>query len=96
MDEPASFGYWVRRRRKALDLTQPALAARVGLSVAMICRIEAGQRRPSRQVAGLLAQVPNRCPQSGMPLSRPRAPNSPWTACHAPRSTLAPRCAGGR
>ena len=30
IDEPASFGYWVRRRRKALDLTQADLARKVG------------------------------------------------------------------
>ena len=27
MERTASFGYWLRRRRKALDLTQEALAA---------------------------------------------------------------------
>src|SRR4051794_34712546 len=30
MTETYSFGEWVRRRRKALDLTQAALAAQVG------------------------------------------------------------------
>ena len=30
MNETHSFGYWVRRRRKALDLTQAELAAQVG------------------------------------------------------------------
>jgi hypothetical protein len=30
MDGDASFGYWVRRRHKALDLTQDALARQVG------------------------------------------------------------------
>ncbi len=34
MDEPAaSFGEWLRRRRKALDLTQEALAQRAGYSL---------------------------------------------------------------
>jgi len=27
MDDDASFGYWMRRRRKALDLTQEELPA---------------------------------------------------------------------
>ena len=30
MDDNASFGYWIRRRRKALDLTQATLARQVG------------------------------------------------------------------
>jgi predicted ATPase/transcriptional regulator with XRE-family HTH domain len=51
-----SFGTWVRRQRKALDLTQPELAQRVGCSVSAILKIEADERRPSRQVAELLAQ----------------------------------------
>jgi predicted ATPase/transcriptional regulator with XRE-family HTH domain len=51
-----SFGNWVRRRRKALDLTQQELADRVGCSVATIVKIEADERRPSRQVADLLGQ----------------------------------------
>jgi len=57
MDITASFGEWIRRRRKALDLTQDALAGRIGCSVATIRKIEADERRPSRQVAELLAKV---------------------------------------
>src|SRR6266498_3118917 len=52
----ASFGYWVRRQRKALDLTQLALADRVGCALTMIKKIEADERRPSRQVAERLAE----------------------------------------
>jgi len=51
MVETASFGYWVRRRRKALDLTQAELARRVGAAAITIQKIEADERRPSRQVA---------------------------------------------
>ena len=51
-----SFGDWIRRRRKALDLTQKELAQRVGCSPSAIIKIEADERRPSRQIAGLLAQ----------------------------------------
>jgi transcriptional regulator with XRE-family HTH domain len=36
MEDQASFGYWIRRRRKALDLTQSDLAARVGCAVITI------------------------------------------------------------
>jgi len=33
MEHTASFGYWLRRRRKALDLTQADLVQRVGCSL---------------------------------------------------------------
>src|SRR5262245_29360073 len=55
MEDSASFGYWVRRRRKALDLTQGDLAQRVGCALDTIRKIESGARRPSRQVAERLA-----------------------------------------
>jgi len=50
-----SFGYWLRRRRKALDLTQEALAERVSCSGFSIRKIEADERRPSQQLALRLA-----------------------------------------
>src|SRR5215207_8372809 len=55
MDVTSSFGYWLRRRRKALDLTQEELAQRVGCAVGTIKRLEADARRPSRQMAERLA-----------------------------------------
>lgn len=51
----ASFGYWVRRRRQALDLTQADLAQRVNCATITIVKIERDERRPSRQMAMLLA-----------------------------------------
>ena len=57
METTASFGYWLHRQRKALDLTQQALAERVGCSVAAIKKIEGDERRPSRQIAERLADV---------------------------------------
>ncbi len=50
-----TFGEWVRKRRKALDLTQEMLATRIGCSLSTIRKIEKEERRPSRQVAELLA-----------------------------------------
>jgi transcriptional regulator with XRE-family HTH domain/tetratricopeptide (TPR) repeat protein len=50
-----SFGYWLRRRRKALDLTQEALARLVSCSRDAIRKIEADERRPSRGLAERLA-----------------------------------------
>ncbi|MBI1877997.1 MAG: XRE family transcriptional regulator [Chloroflexi bacterium] len=50
-----SFGYWVRRRRKALDLTQAALAQHVGCALVTLKKIEWDERRPSAQMAERLA-----------------------------------------
>ncbi len=55
-NDPLTFGEWVAKRRKALDLTQEALARLVGCSHSAIRKIESGDRRPSRQVAELLAE----------------------------------------
>ena len=50
-----TFGEILTRRRKALDLTQETLAQKVGCSLSAIRKIESGVRRPSRQIAELLA-----------------------------------------
>lgn len=52
-----SFGYWLRRRRKALDLTQEALAQQIFCSGFTIRKIEADERRPSRRLAERLASA---------------------------------------
>ena len=54
-EQTHSFGYWLRRRRKALDLTQEALADSVSCSRFAIRKIEADERRPSRRLAERLA-----------------------------------------
>lgn len=54
-EEPNSFGYWLRRRRKSLDWTQADLARRVNCTAAMIRKIEADERKPSRPLAEALA-----------------------------------------
>ena len=50
-----SFGQWLKQRRKELDLTQEGLAERIGCSYDAVHKIEGGTRRPSRQIAELLA-----------------------------------------
>jgi predicted ATPase/DNA-binding XRE family transcriptional regulator len=50
-----TLGQWLKRRRKALDLTQDDLARRVPCSGVMIRKIEADERRPSRDLAARLA-----------------------------------------
>jgi transcriptional regulator with XRE-family HTH domain len=56
MGDIISLGLWIKRRRKALDLTQDELAQRVGCSLSLIHKIEADARRPSREIAALLAE----------------------------------------
>src|SRR5215210_38175 len=56
VDTTLSFGYWVRRRRRALDLTQKELARRAYCSIATIKKIEADQRRPSQPLAETLTE----------------------------------------
>ena len=57
MQEQHSFGYWLRLKRKALDLTREALADRVGCSVSTIRKLEDEERHPSAQIAELLAEI---------------------------------------
>jgi predicted ATPase/DNA-binding XRE family transcriptional regulator len=53
--ECVSFGDWVQVRRLALDMTREELARGVGCSVSALRKIEGDERRPSRQLAELLA-----------------------------------------
>jgi predicted ATPase/transcriptional regulator with XRE-family HTH domain len=65
MDETLSVGHWIRRRRKALDLTQAELAAQLGCSAELLRKIEADARRPSKEIAHRLARqlqlTPHEC-----------------------------------
>jgi len=55
MEPISSFGYWLRRRRKALDLTQDELARKIGCALGTLKKIETDERRPSKQLAERLA-----------------------------------------
>lgn len=52
-----SFGSWVRARRRQLDLTQAGLGKNASCSEATIRKIEADERKPSAQLADLLARA---------------------------------------
>jgi predicted ATPase/transcriptional regulator with XRE-family HTH domain len=56
-EAPEFFGEWLKQQRKKLDLTQEELARRVGCTVFALRKIEAGERKPSKQLAGLLAEA---------------------------------------
>ena len=81
MEQIASFGYWLRRRRKALDLTQDALARQAGCALGTLKKIETDERRPSRQLAERLADC----------LALRRAPPAPFpNAARAHRAAEQP------
>ncbi len=50
-----TFSQSIKQRRRALDLTQSELAARIGCSVSTLQKFEEASRRPSKQMAELLA-----------------------------------------
>lgn len=56
MERDASFGAWLTGRRQRMHLQRTELAARIGCAVVTLRKIEADERRPSRQVAELLAE----------------------------------------
>jgi predicted ATPase/DNA-binding XRE family transcriptional regulator len=97
------FGKWLKQRRKTLDLTKEELAQRVGCSFSAIEKIESGERRPSRQVAGLLAEclgIPpderdafarfaRSEPQQALTTQPGEIPTaSPWRAAYRERTNL--------
>src|SRR5204862_2578464 len=56
LTESISFGTWLRQRRHILDLTQKALAAKVGCAEITIRRMEAGEYKPSNELARVLLE----------------------------------------
>ncbi len=103
MDEkalPAYFGEWLKHRRKKLDLTQAELAGRAGCSVFALRKIESGERRPSKQLAGLLAsslEIPPedrvtfiKVARGELNLERLRSPTPSHAADHSISQKLSP------
>ncbi len=100
MVQQITFSQWLKTRRKMLDLTQQALAERVSCSVEMIYKIEAGQRRPSAQIARLLAAELNIPPneqaafvrfaraEAPTPLHTRQVETTPWRDAFMPHNNL--------
>ena len=55
MNSPIMFGEWLRQRRDELGHTRKEFAQRVGCSVSTLRKIEDSERRPSVQIAELMA-----------------------------------------
>jgi predicted ATPase/transcriptional regulator with XRE-family HTH domain len=100
-----TFPDWLKRRRKMLDLTQADLGDRVGCSAATIRKLEAGERKPSQQLAELLGralQIPEGEKQAFLQVARgisvdalpaisPEAPPAPPENLPAPLTSLVDR-----
>ncbi|HKP52241.1 MAG TPA: tetratricopeptide repeat protein [Chloroflexia bacterium] len=84
----ASFGQWLKEQRKSLGLTQEELSARVNISHETVRKFEADTRRPSRQVAELLAEcfhIPADELEEFLGYARGRAwPQNPTALANAP------------
>lgn len=52
----SAFGTWLKERRRQQDLTQTELAVRAGCSLETVQKLEAGARRPSRQMVEAIAE----------------------------------------
>ncbi|MBZ5625278.1 MAG: helix-turn-helix domain-containing protein [Acidobacteriia bacterium] len=57
MNGERPFGHWLSDRRRTLHLTQAELARRVGCATVTLQKIEADERRPSKDMAGWLAEA---------------------------------------
>ena len=57
MNKNETFGPWLKRRRKSLDLTQIKFAHLVGCSAAAIRKFESEERKPSIQICEKLAEI---------------------------------------
>jgi predicted ATPase/transcriptional regulator with XRE-family HTH domain len=94
LDTVYSFGLLVRRRRKALDLTQAALARAVGCAESLIRKIEADERRPSRQVAerlaGALQVAPEQLERFVQAARGERSPDELWPILRAGQDLVQP------
>ena len=97
MNNDVTFGEWLRRRRRGLDLTQQELAQRVGCTVSTLRKIEAGERRPSKELATLLATCLDIAPEEYdkfITFARtepyPDRPPPPAPAARPPSSSSAP------
>ena len=56
MVEELTFGVWLRKQRRALDLTRQVFADQVGCAEVTLRRIEAGTLKPSKELASILLE----------------------------------------
>src|SRR5688572_32624785 len=56
MQEEISFGVWLHKQRRALDLSLRVFAEQVGCAEITLRRIESGTLKPSRELANILLE----------------------------------------
>jgi predicted ATPase/DNA-binding XRE family transcriptional regulator len=56
MQEKISFGIWLRKQRRALELSRQAFADQVGCAEVTLRRIEAGTLKPSKELANIILE----------------------------------------
>jgi transcriptional regulator with XRE-family HTH domain len=100
MQEEISFGVWLRKQRRTLDLTRQGFADRVGCAEVTLRRIEAGTLKPSKELANILLEklgIPEAERSqwisfargvSGLPGQNSAAPNKPIANLPAPLTTF--------
>jgi predicted ATPase/tetratricopeptide (TPR) repeat protein/DNA-binding XRE family transcriptional regulator len=100
MQEEISFGTWLRKKRRALDLSQQTFANQVGCAEVTLRRIEVGTLKPSKELANILLERLGiseiERPQwisfarglSGFPLSSVPSSNKPNTNLPTPLTTF--------
>lgn len=94
MADTITFGQWVKQRRKALGLTQSELGNLVACSKVMIIKIEGDERRPSIDLAMLLARslkIPPAERSAFLILARPDQSLELLSERSAPASRALPR-----
>lgn len=84
MTQHASFGQWIKQRRKALDLTQNELAEQIGCAAETIRKLEADARRPSKEIAERLADALIAEPDARQRLIQVARGRAPDTALPSP------------
>src|SRR5690242_20301297 len=96
MGEISSFGVWLRRARKACDMTQAELAQRVGCAEGTIRNLEADALRPSKHLAERLAAQLGLAPDAQAALvafarggKSPSPPSQPFPPSHGKQPSVA-------
>src|SRR5688500_18038594 len=56
MQEEISFGVWLRKQRRTLDLSRQAFADQIGCAEVTLRRIEGGTLKPSKELASILIE----------------------------------------
>ena len=57
MQEELAFEAWLRKQRRALDLSRQAFADQIGCAEVTLRRIEAGTLKPSKELAGIILET---------------------------------------